>query len=203
MGVLRDKGTTQFKLPTVGKAAPPRDAFLEAVNDAAADEYQVFGEIGRGDDASTVYLARDLADQRLVVLKLEADPEAVGEYSLDVVEQLDASLPGPGGHCPQCGEPPRRWRRFCTTCGHDLLGVPWMGDEYTPAEILEAVTEAAKEVYEILGEMPLSEGAGLVYFGRDLTTGELTALRLRLEASDEDMIECSLGPTTAPERPTH
>jgi hypothetical protein len=203
MGVLRDTGTTQFKLPTVGQAPPPRDAFLEAVKDAAADEYQVLGEIGRGDDASTAYLARDLADQRLVALKLEADPEAVGEYSLDVVEQLDDSLPGPGGRCPKCGEPPRRWRRFCTTCGHDQLGAPWTGDEYSPAEVLEAVKEAAKGAYEILGDIPLSEGAGLIYFGRDLASGELTALRLRLEASDEDTIECSLGPAMAPTRPTH
>jgi len=203
MGVLRDKGTTQFKLPTVGKAAPPRDAFLDAVKDAAADEYQVFGEIGRGDDAGTVYLARDLADQRLVVLKLEAEPEAVGEYSLDLVEQLDDSLPGPGGRCPGCGRPPRRWRRFCTACGHDLLGEPWTGDEYSSAEVLEAVKEAAKGAYEILGGMALSEGAGLIYFGRDLATGELTALRLRLEASDEETIECWLGPVTGPMRSMH
>ncbi|UCC71412.1 MAG: hypothetical protein JSV86_13580, partial [Gemmatimonadota bacterium] len=174
---------------------------LEAVKDAAADEFEVFGEIGRGDDASTVYLARDRADQLLVVLRLEAEPGAAGEYSLDVVKQLDASLPGPGGHCPSCGEPPRRWRRFCTACGHDLLGAPWMGDEYSREETFEAVREAAEGAYEILGEMPLSEGAGVIYFGRDIATGGLTALRLRLETSGDDVIECSLGPTTVWKRP--
>jgi hypothetical protein len=162
----------------------------------------VFGEIGRADEASTVYLARDRADQLLVVLRLEADPDAVGEYSLDVVKQLDASLPGPGGHCPKCGEPPSRWRRFCTLCGHDLLGAPWMSDEYSPEEIFEAVKEAAEGAYEILGQLPLSEGAGVIYFGREVATGELIALRLRLETSDEDTIECSLGPTTVPKRLT-
>jgi hypothetical protein len=200
MSVLRDSGTTQFTLPKIGVAARPPDLFLEAVREVAADEYEVFGEIGRGHDESTIYLARDVADRQLVVLRLEPIAGLADEFSLEVVKQLDASVAASEGPCPNCGEPPRRARRFCTMCGADLLGDPWESEEYSRQEVLAAVREAASQEYEILGEMPLAEGGGLVYFGRELTTGMLTALRLRQEESDEHSIECSLGATTVLKR---
>ena len=183
MGILRDSGSTNFNIPQVGEAGtPPHDALLGAVRKAAAGEYEVFGEITRGEDSSVVYLARDVADTRLLVLKLT--PGSGGEYVLEVVKELDSSVAAPEGACPSCRSPLRQWGRYCTRCGSDLWGDPSFSGEWSRQELLQAVKEIARDRFEILGEVPRAEGGGFVYFGRDLTTGKVMALRLLKESAD-------------------
>jgi hypothetical protein len=190
VGVLRDSGSTNFSIPALGGTERPRDLLLEAVQDAAAGEYEVFGEIGRGEGGAMVYLARDLVDKNLVVLRLTSGRRA-DDYFLEVVKRLDESVPAPESICSGCGKPLRQWGRFCTMCGADLWGDPAASGEYSRDELLQAVQEASKGKFEILGEMPRVEGGGFVYFGRDLATGKLSALRLIKEGQDE----YSLGQT--------
>jgi len=47
--------------------------------------------------------------------------------------------------------------------------------------VLEAVKQATAGKFEILGEMSRAEGAGSVYFARDIATGKIETLRLRQE----------------------
>lgn len=185
MGVLRDSGSTNFSLPGVRQTERPRDAFLAAVQDAAAGEYEVHGEICRGAGGTIAYLARDLADKKLVVLRLATSAGAADEYSLEVVKELDASVPAPESACRRCGAPLRQWGRFCSMCGSEIWGDLTTSDDHSKEELLEAVREASRGKFEILGEVPRAEGGGVVYFGRDLETGKLTALRLLKEGEDE------------------
>lgn len=185
MGVLRDSGTTNFNLPRVGPAEQTRDVFLEAVRGVAAGEYEVFGEICRGAGGTIAYLARDLADKKLVVLRLAAGGGSSDDYSLEVVKRLDASVPAPKGTCPRCSEPLRQWGRFCSMCGCDLWGGPSPSGGEAKEDLLEAVKEAAQGKFEVLGEIPWAEGSGQVYFVRDLASGKLAALRLLKEGEGE------------------
>lgn len=190
MGNLRESGSTDFTLePRGGAGAPPQDALLASVREAAAGEYEVFGEITRGHDGSVVYLARDEVEARLVVLKLTRSGE--DDYYLEVVQELDASVAAPEGVCPSCQAPLRQWGRYCTRCGTDLWGTPSGSGDWTRQELLQAVKEVAADKYEILGEIPRAGGAGYVYFGRDLSTGKIGALRLL----KEDANAFSLGQT--------
>jgi len=185
MGVLRDSGSTNFNLPRVRQAERPRDVLLEAVRGVAAGEYEVFGEICRGAGGTIAYLARDLADKKLIVLRLAAGAGPGDEYSLEVVKRLDASVPAPKGVCPRCGAPLRQWGRFCAMCGTDLWGDPTLSGDETKEDLLQAVKEAARGKFEVLGEIPWAEGSGQVYFVRDLQSGKLAALRLLREGEGE------------------
>lgn len=159
MGILRDTGHTSLNLPSLGQPGAPRDALLEAVREAAAAEFEVYGEIGRGADGARAYLARDLADAKLVALKLAPAP-ASGEFLLDVVKQLDASVPANETRCPRCSAPLRQWARFCTKCGTDLWTDPSVGQGWSGAELLAAVKEATQGRFEVLGEMRSAQGGG-------------------------------------------
>src|SRR5437773_7506745 len=112
MGVLRDSGSTKLSLPALKRPAELRDELLESVREAAGSDFEVFGEIGRSPDRTIAYLARDLADQKLVALRLTHSPTTGNEYVLEVARYLDASVPAPTGGCPRCGAPPRPWGRF-------------------------------------------------------------------------------------------
>ncbi len=184
MGILRDTGHTSLNLPSLGQPGAPRDALLEAVREAAAAEFEVYGEIGRGADGARAYLARDLADAKLVALKLAPAP-ASGEFLLDVVKQLDASVPANETRCPRCSAPLRQWARFCTKCGTDLWTDPSVGQGWSGAELLAAVKEATQGRFEVLGEMRSAQGGGFVYFAKELATGNLVALRLQQEMGEE------------------
>lgn len=185
MGALRDTGKISLTLLDLKKAEQPRDLLLEAVQEEAAGEYTVFGEIARGAGGSVLYLARDLVDNVLAILRLTPAFGVSDEYSLELVKQLDESVPAPDSKCPRCAAPLRQWGRFCSMCGTDLWSDPSFGGEYSREEMLEAVKEAAGGKYEILGEMPRAEGGGFVFFGRDLATGKITALRLLSEGQGE------------------
>jgi hypothetical protein len=162
--------------------------FLEAVREAAAGDYEVFGEVIRGVDGSIVYLARDLERMQLVMIRMTGGGN---QFYLEVVKELDSSVPAPDNFCGQCRAPLRNWGRYCTGCGADLWGDASLSGEWSRGELLDAVKEMAEGRFEILGEMPRAEGGGFVYFGRDQSTGKLSALRLLKESADS----FSLGQT--------
>jgi len=166
------------------------DELLRAVKEAAAAEYDILGEMGRGERGSVVYLAREKASQKLVALKLRPDG---GEYELSVVRELDATVPAMGNKCPSCKADLVGWGRFCSHCGKDLSGT--RSGEASREELLKAVQSAAEGEYEVLGEMERSEGGGVVYFARELRSQRLVALRLTREQESDGSESYALGVT--------
>lgn len=153
-----------------------------AVRDAAAGTFDVLGELGAGLKGGVVYLAREIAGDSLVVLKLEPGDDGAGgsQYFLDVARELDASVPDVEMRCPRCRAKLRQWARFCTQCGLDVSGeAPASGEHASRMALREKVRAATDGQYEFLGDIPRSEGGGLVYFARDLTDGKIVALRLQ------------------------
>ncbi len=179
------RGTTRLNLPTLETPGRPADRFLEAVREAAAGEFEILGELGRRPDGSIAYLARDLAELRLVALRLVRAPGTDYQYSLDVLRELDSSLPAGGTGCPRCSEPLRGWGRFCHRCGGDLSGATTSSEGMSGADLLEAVRQAARNRYEIIGEMGRAEGGGMVYFARERGQDQIVGLRLQKESPRE------------------
>jgi hypothetical protein len=176
-------------------AAPREDPFLKAVQGAAADDFSVLGEIGRGSDGVIIYLSREVASGRLVALRLQREGQLAHEFSLELVRHLDNSMPAPESKCFKCGKPIRGWARFCSYCGADLSGAaPATDDAAGQAAMLGALNEAVAADYEVLGEMSRSEGGGAVYFARDRASNKIVALRLQRDGADGDF---SVGLTTA------
>ena len=81
-----------------------------AAREAAAADYDILGEMGRGERGSVVYLAVESASQKLVALKLLPDG---GEYELSVMRELDASIPAASYQCPSCNKTIIGRGRFC------------------------------------------------------------------------------------------
>jgi hypothetical protein len=155
---------------------------LAAVRDAAAGTFDVLGELGVSANGGVVYLAREIAGETLAVLKLEPGDDGAGgsQYFLDVATELDASVPDVEMRCPRCRAKLRQWARFCTQCGLDVSGeAPSSGEQASRMVLREKVRAATAGQYEFLGDIPRSEGGGLVYFARDLTDGKIVALRLQ------------------------
>ena len=171
-------GTTQLVLPTLEKPGVPRDRFLDAVRKAAAGEFEILGELGRRADGGIAYLAKDLVEPRLVALRLERTPGGPHNYTLDVLKELDATLPTTGDGCPRCSAPPRGWGRFCPACGLDLSGGSGSRAGLRSGELIQAAREAAGAQYQILGEMKRAEGGGMVYFARERGKQTIVVLRL-------------------------
>jgi len=181
---LRDSGSSRLSLPRAGAATEPVDVMWNAVRDAAAPDFTVLGEIGRGRDGTVAYLARDGADGSLVALKVSPGG-GHNEYVLDVARQLDPTVPSPSSECPRCRTTVRGWNRFCTQCGLNLWSDRSAGERWNKTDLLNAVQEVTRGAYEILGEMDRSEGGGVVYFARELKTGKIEALRLQQEGGRE------------------
>jgi hypothetical protein len=151
-----------------------------AVREASAGAFDVLGELGASANGGLVYLARELSGDVLVVLKLEPEDDRGMQYFLDVARELDASVPDVETRCPRCRAKLRRWARFCTQCGLDVSGeAPSSGEQASRTALREKVRAATEGQYEFLGDIPRSEGGGLVYFARDLTDGKIVALRLQ------------------------
>lgn len=184
----RQTGSTRLTGSSSGQGGD--DELLRAVKDAAAAEYEILGEMGRGERGSVVYLARERASQKLAALKLRPDG---GEFELSVVRELDASVPAMGNKCPSCKVDLVGWGRFCSNCGKDLSGT--RSGEASQEELLKAVQSAAEGEYEVLGEMQRSEGGGVVYFARELRSGRLVALRLTREQESDGSESYALGVT--------
>jgi hypothetical protein len=183
MSLLGKGGRTRVSVPALTRPDESRDDLLEAVREAAGSDFEVFGEAGRLADGAVVYLARDATNKKLVMLRVRPEPDNRNNYELDVARELDASVPAPDSTCPRCNTPVRSWGRFCTQCGVDLWTDPRAGQPRSKEALLEAVQEATRGQYEILGEMPKA-GGGVVYFARDLKTGKVDALRLHTEGKD-------------------
>jgi hypothetical protein len=179
------------------------DDLLWAVRDAVGSDYEVLGEVAH-DATGLVYLARERVDQNLRLLRVARTAGEDGgqdEFELEVMSTLDASVPDLESRCGRCGATLRPWARFCTKCGQDVSGVgPSSKAHLSRTGLLEAVREAAADQYEVIGDLPRSEGGGLVYFARERASGRLVALRLQLEGEDE----YSLGVTRVlrPVQPT-
>lgn len=159
-----------------------------AVREAAAGAFDVLGELGAGAAGGFVYLAREVGDDALVLLKLEpAPPGPEGpQYFLDVSRELDGSVPDVEMRCPRCGAKLRQWARFCTQCGLDVSGeAPSSGEHASRAALREKVRAATAGRYEFLGDIPRAEGGGLVYFARDLADGKIVALRLQRDLNQK------------------
>ena len=151
--------------------------------DAVSADYEVLGELGRRDE-SIGFLARTWAGRVLVVLLLSPGAQGTDqEYSLDVIEKLDARVPQPPQECSQCHMTLRPWARFCTRCGNDVSGLAATGS-MKPDDLRRLAERAAGDQYELLGEMARSGGGGAVYFGRDRATKKVAVLRLE-RGSDE------------------
>lgn len=187
MTELGQTGSARLSLPiaNVGTGSED-DALLAAVRAAAAPDFEVLGEIARSArDGSVLFLARAAADRGLVALRLSRGSSGQ-EFSLELVRQLDSTLPSPEGSCPRCGAPFVAWARFCGKCGSALFGDARHRESPRAREELRAaLEEAASGRYEILGEMQHSDGPGVVYFARDFATGRIEALRVQPEGAEE------------------
>lgn len=176
----------------------PADRLLRTLQSSLAGQFELYGELGRGKDGRIVYLARELANGRLVALQLSptGSRTVAGEdYWFEVVRTLDASVPAIESDCPSCHKPLGGWGRYCRHCGTDLGG-PVAGETAEPTDdLLRDVRDAARGRYDVLGQMSRTEGGGLVYFARELATGKLVALRLQREHSASGAERFSLGLT--------
>lgn len=192
--MLRENGATRLNVVPARSSAQD-DPFLAAVTEAAAADFTVLGEIGRGEGGVIMYLARETSSRRLVALRLQREGQLADEFSLEIVRHLDNSMPAPDSKCVKCGKAIKGWARFCSYCGADLTGAaPKEGDAVERALMLEAVKEAVSAEYEVLGEMSRTEGGGAVYFALDRNTKRIVALRLQREGEGD---EFSVGLTTA------
>jgi hypothetical protein len=177
---------SRLSLPVGSEVAGAEDALLTAVRATAAPDYEVLGEIARSArDGSVLFLARAASDRGLVALRLSR-AGADQEFQLELVRQLDPTLPSPSGDCPRCGARFVAWARFCGKCGSALFGDAGKPESrHAREELRAAVDDAAAGRYEILGEMRHAEGPGVVYFARDLATGRIEALRVQPEGAEE------------------
>ena len=116
-----------------------------------------------------------------MALRLVRLPDSKHEFDLDILEELDSSLPAPPAECPKCRADLRGWARFCTQCGADLSGLDADGGVETPTGRMRAVQQAADGRYEILGQMSHAQGGGFVYFAKEMGGTKLVALRLQKE----------------------
>jgi len=182
VGELHQSGKTVMHLQPVAEGAEPKDELLEGVKQMAAADYEVFGEIGRGDNSTIVYLAREKAAFKLVALKLTPSRMEPDEYVLDVFDELNPTLPSFDNPCAKCGTRMQKWGRFCPNCGNDLYDRS--EQKWTADELRDAVQEFATDRFEILGEMQ-TQGGGRVYFARDIESGKVEALRLQKKSEDE------------------
>lgn len=156
------------------------DAVWEALARALTGEYEILARLGIGSAGAPVYLARELVTDNLVALRLPplVSGNEAQEYGLEIVRQLDASLPEIETRCSHCGATLRQWARFCTRCGRDISGFePSVGGQ-SRDQLRALARETAAGKYEVLGEMTRAEGGGLVYFGRELATGQVVGLQL-------------------------
>jgi len=159
---------------------PERDPALDTaaaeVGRLAAGRFDVLGPLGRDGQDIYAFLARpSQGGDRLVVLKAAAtDPFLPAE--LEVIEQLDQSVPPPAGSCAVCQTPFKSWARSCPDCGTDLAGAP-LNSRDALSRLRSAVRTAASG-FEVLGDMQRADGGGVVFFARELPAGQIVALRL-------------------------
>ncbi|MGH7581168.1 MAG: serine/threonine-protein kinase [Gemmatimonadales bacterium] len=163
---------------------PELSRTLDAVRGLGAGRFEVLGPLGQDRNGEYAFLARGLAAGRLVVLKrrLVGSPHGTNSAVLEVIEQLDASVPPPAGSCTFCHTPFGGWEPSCPECGADLADSNLTATtEADRARLLDAV-RAAAPTFEVLGDMPRAAGGGIVFFAREPQSGHLVALRLEAGA---------------------
>ena len=116
-------GTTRLAVAVDAVRGTPGARLLEAVQKAVAGEFEILGELGRGDKGKVVYLARELPGAGLVALQVAPASPTPGDLWLDVLRKLDSSVPAVESRCPSCGKSLQGWGRFCGHCGADLAGL--------------------------------------------------------------------------------
>jgi len=160
------------------------DPLLRAVRAVSHDNFEVLGDMGRTTSDRVTLLARELASTNLVALRLQPHGD---EFRLDVMRALDESVPAAELSCPDCNAPLHPGVHFCPRCGADATCVvmPAATLGTTEDALLDVVRDAARGAYEVLGEMPRADGAGSIFFARELSTGAITTLRLRRNAAPE------------------
>lgn len=156
------------------------DVIWDALSRALVGEYEILTRLGFGRGDAPVYLARELSSDTLVSLRLP--PLSFGdesqEYGLEIVRQLDSSLPDIETRCSHCGATLRQWSRFCSQCGRDISGIAPSPSGQTREMLRATAREAAADRYDVLGEMTRAEGGGLVYFAREAGTGTVVGLQI-------------------------
>jgi hypothetical protein len=156
------------------------DVIWEALSRALVGEYEILTRLGFGRGDAPVYLARELATDTLVGLRLP--PLSFGsdsqEYGLEIVRQLDSSLPDIETRCSHCGATLRQWSRFCSRCGRDISGIAPSATGQTRETLHALARDVAADKYDVLGEMSRAEGGGLVYFAREVSTGKIVGLQI-------------------------
>src|SRR4051812_16492940 len=163
---------------------PSLEKPLSVVRALAGAQFQVLGPLGRDAEGEHTFLAREVSLERLVVLKRRRSNSAksADPGTLQVITELDSSVPPPAGSCPVCQAPFTNWEPLCSECGANVAGGASMAPGASSEKALAAVREAA-EGYDVLGTMGRAVGGATVYFARDLRAGHLVALRLEDDSS--------------------
>ncbi|HEX5576512.1 MAG TPA: hypothetical protein VFX42_11600, partial [Gemmatimonadales bacterium] len=158
---------------------PSLEKPLSVVRALAGRRFEVLGPLGKDGPGEYAFLAREASGNRLVVLKLHrTTPPQLGDPgTLQVITQLDSSVPPPAGSCPACQAPFSNWEPLCPECGANVAGSLKPAAGASPESALAAVRQAA-EGYEVFGTMTRAVGGAPVYFARSLSGGHLVALRL-------------------------
>jgi hypothetical protein len=171
---------------------------LAEVQQAAAETYDIFGELGRGSQGHPVYLARErAADGRMVLLELRRtgrDPSGAEEYALEYAGDVHAPGSVTGRICPSCGATDPRSGRYCGRCRHNFTD-PSGRPVQTRQELLEQVQQQTRGTYDILGEIDHAAGRGIVYLARDRASGAMVALRLQRDQGQPGQEEYALDVT--------
>src|SRR4051794_7240337 len=165
-------------------ADPSLEKPLSALRALAGSQFEVLGPLGRDSEGEYAFLARQTASNQLVVLKQRRNGSgSAGDPGrLEVITQLDSTVPPPAGSCPVCQAPFTNWEPLCSECGANVAGGASMAPGASSEKALAAVREAA-EGYDVLGTMVRAVGRATVYFARDLRAGHLVALRLEDDSS--------------------
>jgi serine/threonine protein kinase len=158
---------------------PSLEKPLSALRALAGSQYGVLGPLGRDAQGEHTFLARHLSLDVLVVLKRErsAAAPAAEPGTLQVITELDSSVPPPAGSCPVCHAPFTNWEPLCPECGANVAGAATTALGASPEQAFAAVRKAA-EGYEVLGTMKRAVGGASVFFARAHPGGHLVALRL-------------------------
>lgn len=159
---------------------PSLERSIGSLRALASGEFEVLGPLGRDIEGEYAFLARDLSGERLVVLKHQRPTSPGAQASLEIIQQLDASVPAPAGSCTVCHAPFTSWEPLCTQCGKNVAGSGFDAPGTPLREVLARVREAAHG-YEVLGTMTRAVGAQPVFFAREISGGNVVALRLELE----------------------
>ena len=180
---------------------------LGAIRDLARD-YDVYGELGRREDGEVWFLARGAAGavgavgavgaaEALVALRLRrvgVDEWGDPRYEFGVARHLGSDSPARATYCSMCGSKLRTYARFCTQCGSDQSrGLQAGRSPAERRELLGRVRAATADRYDVLGEMPQSEGGADLYFALERSSGALVRLRLRDAGEAMTVTETQVG----------